>query len=120
MRQRGHRWSQATVWAVEKGERQLRLTEAEDLGEILPGPITSETWTAAPRSVAELFDSMQPQMLWHHATGLAVEVERLAQRLGEAMAALEEVQARVNILTTAAKGHAQRPAREDQADGERQ
>lgn len=29
MRKRGFRWSQATVWAVEKGERPLRLTEAD-------------------------------------------------------------------------------------------
>lgn len=35
MRARGFKWSQATVWAVEKGERPLRLTEAEGLAAIL-------------------------------------------------------------------------------------
>lgn len=35
MRKRGFRWSQATVWAVEKGERPLRLVEAEAVGEVL-------------------------------------------------------------------------------------
>lgn len=35
MRARGFKWSQATVWAVEKGERPLRLTEAEGLGAVL-------------------------------------------------------------------------------------
>lgn len=35
MRQRGWKWSQATVWSVEKGERPLRLAEAEDLAYIL-------------------------------------------------------------------------------------
>ncbi|WP_439593599.1 hypothetical protein [Microbacterium sp.] len=35
MRRRGFRWSQATVWAVEKGERPLRLAEAEALGKIM-------------------------------------------------------------------------------------
>ena len=35
MRHRGHRWAQATVWAVEKGERPLRFTEAQDLCLIL-------------------------------------------------------------------------------------
>lgn len=35
MRDRGHKWSQATVWNVERGERPLRLTEATALGEIL-------------------------------------------------------------------------------------
>ncbi|TCJ23541.1 XRE family transcriptional regulator [Microbacterium sp. PI-1] len=35
MRKRGFRWSQATVWGVEKGERPLRLTEAEAVAEVL-------------------------------------------------------------------------------------
>lgn len=35
MRERGYKWSQATVWAVEKGERPLRLTEAQDVANIL-------------------------------------------------------------------------------------
>lgn len=35
MRERGYKWSQATVWAVEKGERPLRLTEAADLSKVL-------------------------------------------------------------------------------------
>jgi|SRR5450631_1170140 len=35
MRRRGWRWSQATVWSVEKGDRALRLAEAEDLAAVL-------------------------------------------------------------------------------------
>ena len=35
MRQRGWRWSQSTVWSVEKGDRALRLAEAEDLSAVL-------------------------------------------------------------------------------------
>lgn len=35
MRQRGWKWAQATVWNVEKGERPLRLAEAEDVADIL-------------------------------------------------------------------------------------
>lgn len=35
MRDRGHKWSQATVWAVEKGVQPLRVTEAVDLAEVL-------------------------------------------------------------------------------------
>lgn len=35
MREYGWKWSQATVWSVEKGERPLRLAEAEDLASIL-------------------------------------------------------------------------------------
>jgi hypothetical protein len=35
MRARGWKWSQATVWAIEKGERPLRLAEADDLADVL-------------------------------------------------------------------------------------
>jgi len=39
MRERGHRWSQSTVWSVEKGERRLLLSEAADLAEVLDVPV---------------------------------------------------------------------------------
>lgn len=35
MRERGWKWSQATVWAVEKGDRPLRFAEAVDLARVL-------------------------------------------------------------------------------------
>jgi len=35
MRERGWKWSQATVWSIETGERPLRLAEAEDLASVL-------------------------------------------------------------------------------------
>ncbi|AZL13747.1 hypothetical protein CXR25_13680 [Brevibacterium aurantiacum] len=35
MKELGHKWSQATVWAVEKGERSLKLPEGRDLAMIL-------------------------------------------------------------------------------------
>lgn len=35
MKSRGWKWSQATVWTVETGERPLRLAEAQDIAEIL-------------------------------------------------------------------------------------
>lgn len=44
MRKRGFKWSQATVWAIEKGERPLRLTESAaleaifDIYEVLAAP----------------------------------------------------------------------------------
>lgn len=34
MKELGHKWSQATVWAVEKGERSVKLAEARDLSMI--------------------------------------------------------------------------------------
>lgn len=39
MRERGWKWSQATVWSIEKGERPLRLAEAEDVAHILQRPM---------------------------------------------------------------------------------
>lgn len=41
MRERGFKWSQATVWSVEKGDRQLRLSEALALTRILRVPLWS-------------------------------------------------------------------------------
>ncbi|RPE75622.1 hypothetical protein EDF28_3567 [Curtobacterium sp. PhB137] len=38
MRARGFRWSQATVWSIEKGERPLRLSEAQAVVEVLGQP----------------------------------------------------------------------------------
>jgi hypothetical protein len=35
MRDRGHKWSQSTVWSVEAGERPLKFAEANDLAQIL-------------------------------------------------------------------------------------
>lgn len=35
MKARGWKWSQSTVWSVEKGDRPLRLREAVDLAQIL-------------------------------------------------------------------------------------
>lgn len=35
MKALGHRWSQATVWAVEKGERSLKMAEGRDLAMVL-------------------------------------------------------------------------------------
>ncbi|GAB3698534.1 hypothetical protein [Mariniluteicoccus flavus] len=37
MRECGHRWSQSTVWSVEKGDRPLKFTEAVDLTKVLGG-----------------------------------------------------------------------------------
>ena len=34
MAERGHKWSQATVWSVEQGKRPIRLAEADDVASI--------------------------------------------------------------------------------------
>jgi hypothetical protein len=41
MRMAGYKWSQATVWAVEKGDRPLRLAEAADLAKIFHRDVAS-------------------------------------------------------------------------------
>ena len=43
MRERGWKWSQATVWSGEKGERPLRLLEAEDLSQVLSCAVSDFT-----------------------------------------------------------------------------
>lgn len=43
MRSLGYKWSQATVWAIEKGERTLKLTEAIDLANIFQTLLDSFT-----------------------------------------------------------------------------
>ena len=48
MQERGHpKWSQSTVWSVEKGTRPLRLTEAHDLAAVLGVQITTLLATPA-------------------------------------------------------------------------
>jgi transcriptional regulator with XRE-family HTH domain len=53
MKSAGWKWSQATVWAVEKGDRPLRLAEAEDVASILEMPSIYLTY-ADKASTAEL------------------------------------------------------------------
>lgn len=47
MRPLGHKWSQATVWAIEKGERPLRLVEALDAARVLDAYVNA-LWAARP------------------------------------------------------------------------
>lgn len=55
MKDLGWKWSQATVWSIEKGERPLRVAEAQDLIEILNIPsIDSLTGRSWERSLSEL------------------------------------------------------------------
>lgn len=46
MRRKGFKWSQATVWSVEKGERPLRLAEAEALAAVLDDSRVSDFLSA--------------------------------------------------------------------------
>ncbi|WP_221586056.1 helix-turn-helix transcriptional regulator [Microbacterium sp. G2-8] len=71
MREIGFKWSQATVWSVEKGERPLRLTEAEAIARAL-GTGTWKLTAVEPESVA---------MLWGHQARLASDALKEAIRV---------------------------------------
>jgi transcriptional regulator with XRE-family HTH domain len=53
MRRRGFKWSQATVWAIEKGERPLRVTEAEAIGDVfdIHGNVLGHSETSFDRTM---------------------------------------------------------------------
>ncbi|MFH7324790.1 hypothetical protein [Aeromicrobium sp. JJY06] len=77
MRGLGHKWSQATVWAVEKGDRPLKLSEAFDLSNLFHIAIeellasAEETWEAewAMRSIGSRLE--------HEVRALGTAVEQL-------------------------------------------
>lgn len=58
MRRRGHKWSQSTVWSVEKGERPLRLTEASTLENIFDVSVyqltNSGEWLDVTQSIGRI------------------------------------------------------------------
>lgn len=75
MRSKGFKWSQATVWSVEKGKRALRLSEAHALAELLsPG-----------LSGPQLF------VFERGATGVSEALEKYRSTLGEFREAVEAV-----------------------------
>lgn len=80
MRDKGHKWSQSTVWAVEKGDRPLKLTEAHDLEDLLGVAVSTEWFrhepaiTAVSRGVNNLtvlrnkaIDALT-EYFWHQVT----------------------------------------------------
>ena len=54
MRERGWKWSQATVWSVEKGERPLRLAEAEALAQVLKAPTVASLLSSPEEAYREV------------------------------------------------------------------
>lgn len=75
MRALGFRWSQATVWSIEKGERPLRLSEAEGLAQALG---KSSVWLLTRTDAAA--DAVQ----W------GLRVSRTYQKLHELIAEYQE------------------------------
>lgn len=59
MKARGWKWSQATAWSVEKGDRPLRLSEALDVAEILGTPVSELTRSGETVRIAEVLDDAE-------------------------------------------------------------
>jgi len=89
MRLRGWKWSQATVWSVEKGERPLRLAEASDLAELLGVRADSFTENRYQSSVTSAFLSA---LSAEERLQAAMEEYLLAQRVLAAIAGEESEQ----------------------------
>jgi hypothetical protein len=88
MRRLGWRWSQATVWSVEKGERPLKLREAADLAVMLGA--TVETLLGTDHRLVLLLNK-----LTHVQENTATHQKKVAvleQELAETKAALERLQ----------------------------
>lgn len=75
MRARGHRWSQATVWSVEKGDRPLKLDEAIDLARVVECDV-GQLW-AEPALVAM---GKVLHRNWLEVDELAIKLEDAAVR----------------------------------------
>jgi transcriptional regulator with XRE-family HTH domain len=76
MRERGFRWSQATVWSVEKGERPLRLSEAEEIAAILG---TFSSYLAEDDDLAGVSEVLRVVADAHHALSEAIKAYDMAR-----------------------------------------
>lgn len=98
MRVAGHRWSQATVWSVEKGDRPLRLIEAVDAAEVLSATV-DDLWS--PSELAAASRSL------HDATTRLAFVRDQLQRWDETLrlrrASLAQAISRLEALGVEAK-----------------
>ncbi len=83
MRERGFKWSQATVWSVEKGERPLRLTEAQALGGVLS--INHDLLLAQPEELDLHAESAYFTDLLEDIRELAYESYSVQRRLARAV-----------------------------------
>lgn len=81
MRSLGWKWVQATVWNVEKGERPLRIGEAEDLAEMFGVSVTAMTIPAKFTSLMAALRSMR--RVGSSLDKMAREYERERARLAQ-------------------------------------
>lgn len=104
MRAWGWRWSQATVWSVETGERPLKYWEVVDLARVLEVPVeafTSESelmdelWAAENEHSESVGELMTASILYLESQEELRQVLRRAEESGEVP---EERLARVRVL----------------------
>ncbi|WP_137652729.1 helix-turn-helix transcriptional regulator [Bifidobacterium moukalabense] len=79
MRSRGHKWSKATVWSVEKGERPLKLSEAMDLCSILstgPHDLDALTLETLDADLQNAVTTLRERVQSFDAQWASVEVKR--------------------------------------------
>ena len=79
MRERGWKWSQATVWSVDTGERPLRLAEAKDLAEVLGVDVTALLYDGA--TAVEMLVHKADRELGDRHVALAVALDNFLQAL---------------------------------------
>lgn len=98
MRERGWKWSQATVWSVEKGERPLRLAEAGDLAALfgvrLEDLLAETAGEEDPEIVAALGEYQRARQ---QLIARMIEHKRARERYFEAEAAMSETQKAVGV-----------------------
>ena len=95
MRERGHKWSQATVWSVEKGERPLRLAEADTLAQIFKVPLAALADPNAPEALNPVWiaETRAKQLQQEHsrvqaeADDWAIQLAEAKERVAQARAA---------------------------------
>ena len=74
MRERGYKWSQSTVWSVEKGDRPLKLAEASDLAEVFNSSLDGLLVPSFERrAITRLFRDLMTVQSYRTAVGSAFE-----------------------------------------------
>ncbi len=101
MRDRGFKWSQATVWSVEKGERPLRLTEAQALGGVLS--INHDLLLAQPEELDLHAEAAYFAELLEDIRELAYESYSVQRRLARAVDDRPDAERAGVVLTQVAR-----------------
>jgi transcriptional regulator with XRE-family HTH domain len=93
MKIRGWKWSQATVWSVEKGDRPLRLTEAVDVATILEVDVSEFLNDPVMASYSkEMADTLQGQV--HAAREITASITKYLEHRERLHVLIQDAHAR--------------------------